>query len=178
MFNILNRIKKALHKIKLKKIKFKEMGKNIEIAHNFKFIYPENITIMEHTYIGPNCTIYAHAEIFISRGTIIGPNLTIYSANHNFSENATSIPYDKKLNKSEICIGENVWIGGNVILLPNTKIGEGSIIGAGSVIAKEIPPFSIVVGNPAKIIGQRNITKYKELKEADLIYMKEKNAKI
>jgi len=178
MFNISNRVKKMLHKIKLKRTKFKEIGKNIEIAYNFKFIYPENITIKEHTYIGPNCTIYAHAEIFILRGTIIGPNLTIYSANHNFSNNPTTIPYDKKLNKSKIYIGENVWIGGNVILLPKTKIGEGSIIGAGSVIAKEIPPFSIVVGNPARIIGQRDIKKYKELKEADLIYMKEKNAKI
>ncbi len=58
---------------------------------------------------------------------------------------------------------KNVWIGGNVLLLPGTKLREGVIVGAGSVVPKEIPAYSLVVGNPCKIIGTRDIDEYHRL---------------
>jgi acetyltransferase-like isoleucine patch superfamily enzyme len=168
---IIKLINKYIEKRKLNKIIFGKFDNNITISKNYKFLFSKNIFISEHVYIGPNATIYAHDNVTISRGTIIGPHITIYTANHNFN-NADSIPYDKKLNKKAVIIKENVWIGGNVILLPGTIINEGCIIGAGAVIAKEIPKYSIVIGNPSKIIGKRNIEEYEKLKAEDKIYLK------
>ncbi|TPX44050.1 hypothetical protein SeLEV6574_g04733, partial [Synchytrium endobioticum] len=53
-----------------------------------------------------------------------------------------------------VTVGDDVWIGGNVVILPNVKIGEGAVIGAGAVVTKDVPPYSLAVGNPAKVIKQ------------------------
>ena len=175
IFWILNYYKNIFHTLKLKNTIFGFIGKNVQISSNFKFLFPSNILIQDHVYIGPNATIYAHGKVVISRGTIIGPNLTIYTANHNFSSSSKAIPYDEYLEKREVVVLENVWIGGNVILLPGAKIGEGVIVGAGAVIAKEIAPYSIVIGNPCRVIGKRDIDEYINLKNIDSIYLKNKN---
>lgn len=105
---------------------------------------------------------------------MIGPKLTIYTANHNFKLGSNAIPYDKQLITSSIEIDENVWIGGNVILLPGAQLQEGVIVGAGAVIAKKIPAYSIVIGNPCKVIGTRNITEYRRLKAENAVYLANK----
>jgi acetyltransferase-like isoleucine patch superfamily enzyme len=171
---IINKCKAVINNIKIKKAKLGKLGSNVDISRCFYFIKPENIFIDENVYIGSMSTIYAHAHVLIKKGSIIGPKVTIYTANHNFKTGAHAIPYDKQLNCRAVEIGENVWIGGNVILLPGTKLGEGVIVGAGSVVAKEIKPYSIVVGNPCKIIGTRNIDEYRRLKSENAIYLKNK----
>lgn len=164
-----------IHKIKLKNIQFENKGMNVSIEKGFNFIHPENISIEDHVYIGPYSTIYAHGKVTIKRGSIIGPKVTIYTANHNFKSDAHAIPYDKQLDRHSVEIGENVWIGGNVILLPGAKLEEGVVVGAGSVISKVIPAYSIVVGNPCKVVGFRDIEKYSELKDKDAVYLKNKD---
>jgi len=171
------RIKTTFHKMRIKNLKLYKKGLNVTISQGFNFNKPQNIEIESHVYIGPDSTMYAHGTIIIKRGTIIGPKITIYTANHNFKLGAESIPYDEKLNIKSVEINENVWIGGNVLLLPGAKLGEGVIVGAGSVIAKEIPPYSIVIGNPSMIIGKRDIEEYTELKEKDAIYLIKKAKK-
>lgn len=168
---IIKYMKMLFHKYKVKNLNLGKKGDKVTIDKGFNFNRPENIYIDEYVYIGPYSTIYAHGKVSIKSGSIIGPNVTIYTANHNFKSNLTAIPYDEKLDIRPIEIDENVWIGGNVLLLPGTKIREGVIIGAGSVVSKEIPPFSIVVGNPATIIGLRDIDEYKRLKKNKSIYL-------
>ena len=168
------KIKTIFHKIRIKNLNLSKKGFNVTISEGFNFNKPENIEIESHIYIGPKATMYAHGKIIIRRGSIIGPNITIYTANHNFKSGAESIPYDKELDIRSVEISENVWIGGNVLLLPGAKLGEGVIVGAGCVIAKEIPPYSIVIGNPCIIIGRRNIKEYNQLKDIDAIYLKKK----
>lgn len=175
--NLLNKIFQwisiQLNKIKLKQIKFDFKGENVQISKQYNFIYPENISLGNNVYLGPKCNISAFGKVNISDGVIIGPHCTIYSANHNYSENIKSIPYDSKLIIKNVTIHENVWIGGNTILLPGVEVGEGSIIAAGSVITKSVPPFAIMGGNPAKILKYRdNIEDYKRLKGLDMIYLK------
>ncbi len=174
IYLIISRIENLFHKIKLRSIILGEKGLNVTISKGFYFINPNNIYLSDHIYIGPDSTIYAHGEVYIKQGSIIGPKVTIYTANHNFKTGAHAIPYDKELHIDSVEIDENVWIGGNVLLLPGTKLREGVIVGAGSVVTKEIPAYSIVVGNPCKIIGTRNIDEYHKLKDKKSIYLSNK----
>lgn len=157
---------------------FKQIGINF-IWNSGLVSNPENIIIGDHVYIGPGAHLYGSGGITIESGTIIGPRVTIHTANHNY-ENATHLPYDGKVILKKVTIKENVWIGDSVSIVPGITIGEGSIIGLGSVVTKNIDPFSIVGGNPAKLIRRRNdISQYLTLKDKKNIYLKDKlNKKI
>lgn len=108
------------------------------------------------------------AEIYGTGGVFIGNNfhsakgLVILTQNHNWKGEA--LPYDDTVILKPVKIGDNVWIGINVIILPGVTIGEGCIIQAGSVVSKSIPDYAIAGGNPASVIKYRNIEHYEELK--------------
>lgn len=166
------------HRLFLRLLKFGNIGTNVEISLGFNILNPKDISLGSDIYIGPYCNLYGHGGIKIDSGVIIGPHLTIYSANHNYKYDLEAIPYDNKLDKKMVIIQENVWIGGNVIILPGIVIGEGAIVAAGSVVTKNVPPFNLVGGNPAKKIGERNIDDYIKLKKEGKIYFKLKNETI
>lgn len=84
-----------------------------------------------------------------------GEEITFLTSNHNF-RNATAIPYDNTYQIGDIVVEDFVWLGHGVIILPGVTLGEGCIIGAGAVVTKSVPPLTIVAGNPAKKIGERN----------------------
>lgn len=171
-------INKMINKIRNQKIKvdFKLIGNNVEIMTGSKFGDAKNIEIGNNVYIGPNGFYNGHGGIKIGSGTILSHRVSIMTINHNYnSDNLRSIPYDSKVIYKPVIIGENVWIGSNVNIIPGITIGEGVVIGMGSVVTKDIPPFLVVGGNPAKVIKKRNIEKYKELKKQDKIYLKIKN---
>jgi acetyltransferase-like isoleucine patch superfamily enzyme len=159
---------------KLREIyKNSNISKSSKIAKAFKGTNLKNIIIEDYVYIGPNAFFSSFDKIIIKRGTIIGPNVIIHTANHNYADNIKSIPYDRKLIKKSVIIEENNWIGDRVIILPGVRIGEGCIIAAGSVVTKSFQSFSIIGGNPAKLIRQRqNIEDYMENKKLDHVYMK------
>ena len=94
-----------------------------------------------------------------------GDGLRIFTRNHNYDK-GNAIPYDKTYVTKDVVIGDFVWIGSQVILLPGTKIGEGAIIQAGSVVHGEIPPYAIAGGNPAKVFAQRDVEHFNRLKAA------------
>lgn len=114
---------------------------------------------LRHVHVGKNVVINFNAnlvddgDIFIGDYTMIGPNVTIATACHPISPKLreSGLQYNKPIH-----IGKNVWIGGAAVILPGVTIGDNSIIGAGSVVTKDIEPNCIVVGNPAKIL--RKIT--------------------
>lgn len=175
IISIYRRLKKdrLLKKKRASFKKFKKFGINNDIHIDTTFYYHERIQIGSYIYIGPGAEINGLGEIDIKDGVIIGPNITIHSANHRFKD-AKYIPYDEEFDFRKVEIGENVWIGGNVILVPGTVIGEGCIIGAGTVVSGTIPPLSVVIGNPCKIIKKRNEEHYFKLKEEGQIYLKYK----
>lgn len=172
---IYNFLTEYFYRLRFNKLSFKARGKNVIFSIGWNVQVAEEIEIGENVYIGPYSTLYGHGGIEIKGGVISGPKLTIYSANHNFREELRAIPYDFKLIKKKVIICENVWIGGNVILLPGVIIGEGAIIGAGSVVTKNVQPYEIVGGNPARVIGIRDISVYLTLKEQGKIYLKMKH---
>jgi acetyltransferase-like isoleucine patch superfamily enzyme len=93
-----------------------------------------------------------------------GRGLTIFSTNHNY-DSELAIPYDTKNILKPVKIGDFVWCGANVTIMPGVNIGEGVVIGGGAVVTKDIPDYAIIGGNPAKIIKYRNIDKFLELKK-------------
>lgn len=138
--------------------KYRKLGITI-IAPIFISNY-KNFIVEPPIYIGPNAWFELRGNLIISSGTIIGPRLRILTSNHNYMGNL--LPYDEKYIIKDVNIGENVWIGADVLIVPGVNIGEGAIIAAGSVVTKDIPKYAICGGNPATIIKYRDIDNYKK----------------
>lgn len=163
--------RKKLHKLFLT---MKNVGKNVHICKNYIFSGNKNIDIGDNVWIGESFYARGEGGIKIGSGTIISRNVQIWTSNHNYdSDDLLCIPYDKRMILKPVIISENVWIGTSVIFIPGVTVGEGAVIGAGSVVTKDVPPFAVVGGNPAKIIKYRNKEKYFELKEQNKIYLQE-----
>ncbi len=107
---------------------------------------------------------FGGGEVKIGSWFHSGEGLKIFTRNHNYKGEA--IPYDDGFVLKPVTIGDCVWVGAYVILLPGTTIGDGAIIQAGSVVHGEIPPMAIAGGNPAKVFAWRDKEHYLRLKEA------------
>jgi maltose O-acetyltransferase len=128
------------------------LGKTPErcsIESEFHCDYGMNIFLGENFIANFNLTILDIAKVTIGDNVLIAPNVQIYTVHHplNATERATL-----KIMAEPISIGNDVWIGGGVIILPGVTIGEKSIIGAGSVVTKDIPPNCLAYGNPCRVI--------------------------
>jgi len=110
----------------------------------------------EGSSIAQNCSISGeNAGVFIGENVMIAPNVVIVAFNHGFEK--LDIPMVKQKNtESPVVIGDNVWISSNCTIGKGVKIGKGVIIAANSFVNKDIPPFSIAGGVPAKVIKLRN----------------------
>ena len=150
-------------------------GTNIYIGKNTHFSAISKIQLASHIWIGPNCHLDGSGTLTIGNGVIIGRNTEILTNNHNYdSDDLKSIPYDERFVHKPVSVGDCVWIGTRVIILPGVNIGEGAIIGAGAVVNKNVPSCAVVAGNPAQIIKYRNAERYHKLKQEGLLYI-EKN---
>jgi len=137
---------------------FKNQGKNINIFENVYFGNGTNISVGDNSGIGPESRLITAERITIGSNVIIGPRAMILTGNHNFSD--PNIPVNKQgSTELPVIIEDDVWIGANVTILPGIIIQKGSVIGAGSVITKNVAPFTVVGGNPAKEIGLRGTIK-------------------
>lgn len=169
-------LKKWVKNRKIRKLNFSAKGNNVKLSVDNEFHDTENIFLGNNIYIGTNCVFHAIGGLEIHDGSILANNIEIITFNHNYdSFDLTSIPYDKRYIKKKVIIEENVWIGSHALILPGITIGEGAVVGMGSVVTKDVPPFAVVGGNPAKVIKYRDIDKYKELKRDGKIYLEIKN---
>jgi acetyltransferase-like isoleucine patch superfamily enzyme len=110
-----------------------------------------NVKLGEGTFINSNCTIVDTCLVSIGARTMLAPNVSLYSGTHPLDPEVRDGLNGPELGK-EIWIEEDCWIGGNAIILPGVRIGKGSTVGAGSVVTKDVPPYKVVAGNPARII--------------------------
>ena len=123
--------------------------------------YGFNIHFEGFAFINYNCTILDTAPVYIGADTFIAPGVCIACAGHGVHPSERLILETAK----PIHIGKKVWIGANAVILPGVHIGDGSIIGAGSVVNRDIPENVIAAGNPCKVI--------REITEADIVGMEE-----
>lgn len=133
----------------------KLLGKseNAWINPPFYCDYGFNIEVGKNLFTNYNCTILDVAKVKIGDNVLIGPNVSIYTAGHPIHADTRKTGYEYG---APITIGDNVWIGGNSIILPDVTVGSNSVIAAGSVVTKDVPEWTVVAGNPARVI--RKIT--------------------
>lgn len=137
---------------------FKKFGKNTFVDYRTYFRYPSRISMGSNVTINRDCAFYAsymvaNVEIKIGDNVALAPHVRIFTATHDYST------VSLKDAAASVIIEDFVWIGGGAVILPGVTIGKGAIIGAGSVVSKSIPPYSVAVGNPARVIKQRGLVK-------------------
>ena len=136
----------------------KPLPKSTTVLPPFYIDYGKPVTIGEDCFIQQCCTFFGRCGITLGNGVFIGPKCNLITINHDVDPENRSATYGRP-----IVIEDKVWLGINVTVLPGVRIGYGSIVGANSVVTKDVPPMTIVAGSPAKIIKKIEINK--EVKE-------------
>lgn len=129
----------------------KDVGKNVNIEKGA--IFRSQVSIGDYSGIGVRCEIYG--PITIGKYVMMGSEVVVYTQNHATSREDIPMQFQGYTEVKPVTIGDDVWIGRRVIILPGVKIGDGCVIGAGAVVSKDTPPYSVVVGNPARVVKFR-----------------------
>ena len=126
-------------------------GEDLWIQPPFYCDYGSNMILGEKVFFNFNCVILDVMKVEIGSRTLIGPNVQIYTATHplNHKERATGLEFAKPVH-----IGADVWIGGSVVICPGVTVGDRTVIGAGSVVTKDLPADVFAAGNPCKVIRE------------------------
>ena len=128
-------------------------GKDCMINPPFYCDYGCHITVGENFFANYNCTIIDVARVSIGDNCFMAPNVAVYTAGHPIYPDTRNSMFEYG---KEVTIGDNVWIGGNSVICPGVHIGNHVVIGAGSVVTKDIPDWSLAAGNPCRVL--RKIT--------------------
>lgn len=124
---------------------------NICIEQPFHCDYGKNIEVGENFFANYNCTILDVGKVIIGNNVMFAPNVSIYTAGHPIHPDSRNSGYEYGIG---VTIGDNVWLGGSVVINPGVHIGNNVVIGSGSVVTKDIPDNMIAAGNPCKIIRE------------------------
>jgi len=158
-------LKKIRIRLKFRNKRFAHLGRHPDIFHlDSRFIRPEKIRIGDFCKIGEGAYVDGSGGVTIGRCTIIGPHVTIITANHRYEE-TDLLPFDNVMLARPVTIGPYCWIGRGVMILPGVTVGEAAVIAAGSVVTKDVEPYAVVGGNPARLIKKRDIAKTRALIE-------------
>ncbi len=126
-------------------------GNEVTIEPPFRCDYGANIRVGDRVYFNVNCVVLDPAEVVIGSDVLFGPGVQIYTASH---------PVDFRIRRTwrelarPIAIGSDVWVGGGAILCPGVRIGDRSVIGAGSVVTRDVPSGVLAVGNPCRVVRE------------------------
>jgi maltose O-acetyltransferase len=132
---------------------FQSMGEQVNIEHGAFFGKGDTISIGDHSGLGIDCRI--SGPLTIGRNVMMGPEVMIYTSNHEMKDLDQPMIEQGETPKERVKIEDDVWIGARAIILPGINIGKGAVIAAGAVVTKNVPPYAIMGGNPAKIIKFR-----------------------
>jgi maltose O-acetyltransferase len=126
-------------------------GTDLWVEPPFYCDYGSNIKMGQRVFFNFNCVILDVAPVTIGNRTLFGPNVQIYAATHplDYKQRASGFEFGKP-----VMIGNDVWVGGSVIICPGVRIGDRSVIGAGSVVTRDIPADVFAAGNPCRVIKQ------------------------
>lgn len=164
IYSFFCKIKKGCRKVfvePLLKRTFGFCGKNVHIPKGCDFIGGKNISVGNNVFFGLNNTILsAKAKLIIKDNVMFGPNVTVITGDHRIDildRPMCSITDDEKLpeNDQDVVIEEDVWVGAGATILKGVTIGSGSVVAAGALVKKDVPPYAVVGGVPAKIIKMR-----------------------
>lgn len=130
------------------------MSKNVRIYAGFHIRDPHNIVIEDGVSIGPKVLLDGRCGLTIKRSAVIAYNAIIWTLNHDYND----LHFSGK--GHPVTIGEYAWVCCNSVIMPGVNIGEGAVVASGAVVTKDVPPYTVVGGVPAKIIGNREKKDY------------------
>lgn len=126
-----------------------KVGRNVLIRPGVKVTFPWKVTIGDHCWIGDNVTIYSIAEVVLGEHTVVSQESYLCTGTHDYTK------FDFPLVASAINIGAECWVAARAFIGPGVRIGNASVVGAGSVVLRDVPERTVVGGNPAKALGAR-----------------------
>lgn len=140
---------------------FNILGSNISeqswVSDNIELYGLKNITVSEGCFIGSGCKIIAYDKpVIIGSNVLMASGTTIITRNHNF-EDRDELIKNQGYSNAKIIIEDDVWLGFNSLILPGVTIGKGAVVAANSVVTKDVPPYYVVGGVPAKFIKERGV---------------------
>ncbi|WP_286264209.1 sulfotransferase [Thalassotalea atypica] len=135
-------------------------GIGVKLNGDIVVSHPRCINLGNNIHVGDNCYFFSRAGLTIGDNTHLSRNITIYTSNHDFK--GELLPYSSDHIDKPVVIGNNVWIGMNVNILPGITIGDGAIIGMGATVAKNIASGEIVVSQPHRVVGKRDEKQYEK----------------
>lgn len=132
---------------------FKQCGKNVNIEKGAKFGSGSELIIGDYSGIGINASV--PFNLTIGNHVMMGPEVMILGSNHSFTDIKTPMMYQPEQKCIRTIIESDIWIGAKAIIVPGRIIRQGSVIAAGCVLTKDFPSYSVIGGNPSKLIKQR-----------------------
>ena len=126
-------------------------GQVINIEAPFRCDYGYNIEVGENFYANYNFTVLDVGKVRIGANVQIAPNVSIYTAGHPLHPDSRNSGYEYGIG---VTIGDNVWIGGSVCILPGVTVGNNVVIGAGSVVTRDVPDNVLAFGNPCRVVRE------------------------
>jgi acetyltransferase-like isoleucine patch superfamily enzyme len=140
------------------------LGDNVSIRENALVSANQgHVSIGDHSWVGANSVIHGNGGVDIGSHVLIASHCVINTVSHNFDR--TDTPMSRQgLNTDPVVIEDDVWLGTGAVILQGVRVGRGSIVGAGAIVTKSLPPYSIALGVPARVTGNRL-----DMQEADLL---------
>ena len=129
------------------------MGVDMNVESEAQIGSGINIQIVNHSGLGINCRI--NGPVRIGNHVMMDPDVMIIAWNHRFDRTDVPMGQQGEADPEPVVLENDVWIGARAILLPGVTVGQGAIVGAGSVVTKSVPPYAKVAGNPARIFRSR-----------------------
>ena len=138
------------------KVLFQRLGGFGYMMRGIQFIHSYGISMGRNHHINTGCTFDGRGGMVIGDNVLFGPNVVVVSSQHRWDLSATLPIIEQGHRKAKIEIGNDCWIGANAVVTPGVSLGEGTVVGAGSVVTSSTEPYSIVAGAPARKIGTRD----------------------
>ncbi len=140
------------------------LGHGVSVRGPFTIGNPCNTYFSEDVSINPGFVAKGAGKLTLGAHVHLGENITVITHNHTF-EKPKCLPYDESKTIGDVVIGDCVWIGDRVMIMPGVSVGEGAVLAAGSIVTKDVPPLAVVGGSPAKVIRYRNKEYYQSLRQ-------------
>ena len=133
------------------------LGPGVRMAPNVSLRSGERIEIGARAHVGAYCSLWAggtSGRIILGEDALLGPEVYITASNYGTARG--EVVMNQPREEADVVIGRDVWLGARVIVLPGVTVGDGCVVGAGSVVTRSLPPNAIAVGAPARIVGERS----------------------
>jgi maltose O-acetyltransferase len=133
---------------------FRVSGKRINVEHGADFYTGWEIELGDDSSIGVNCMV--PYDLKVGNDVMMGPGVIVVGENHRFDRADIPMRLQGYTRYPPVQIEDDVWIGARAVILPGVRIGRGAIVGAGAIVTKDVPPYAVCVGNPARVLRYRN----------------------